>query len=113
MPRDYRLSLEDIRDATEKIREYTAGMTQEDFDNDSKTIDAVVRNLEIIGEAVKQLPDEIRNRDPAVEWKRIAGLRDILIHRYFGVDLEILWEIVQENVPELEQSVGTILLELE
>lgn len=109
MPRDYRVYLEDILDAARKIREYAGGMSKDEFSSDSKTIDAVVRNLEIIGEAVKQLPDDIRSCDPEIEWRKIAGLRDILIHQYFGVDVEILWDIVQHNIPELENRIGIVL----
>ncbi|HEC86588.1 MAG TPA: DUF86 domain-containing protein, partial [Thermoplasmatales archaeon] len=65
--------------------------------------DGVIRNLEIIGEAVKNLPDDIKKDYPEVEWRKIAGLRDILIHAYFGVDLEVIWDIVKNKVPELKR----------
>ncbi len=109
MPRDYKISLEDILDAARKIRAYTEGMSQKKFAADSKTLDAVVRNLEIIGEAIKKIPDNIRSKYPAVDWKKIAGLRDILIHEYFGIDVEIIWDIVQNKLPVLEKQVQQIL----
>lgn len=84
MPRDYRVYLEDILEAIHKIRFYTESFSYEIIVDDSKTIDAVVRNLEIIGEAVKQAPELIRENHPDVPWKRIAGLPDILIHAYPG-----------------------------
>jgi len=74
-------------------------------------LDAVVRNLEVIGEAVKKLPENLRAKHSAVEWKKIAGLRDILIHEYFGLDAEIVWDIVQNKVPVLDREVRTMLNE--
>lgn len=109
MPRDYKVSLEDILEASRKIRAYTEGLSQKAFAADPKTLDAVVRNLEIIGEAVKKIPDEIRSKHPTADWKRIAGLRDMLIHEYFGIDVEIIWDIVQHKLPALEQQVQQIL----
>ncbi|MGH9429056.1 MAG: HepT-like ribonuclease domain-containing protein [Terriglobia bacterium] len=109
MPRDYKISLEDILDAARKIRTYTEGMSQKTFAADPKTLDAVVRNLEIIGEAIKKIPEEIRSKYPGVDWKKIAGLRDILIHEYFGIDVEIIWDIVQNKLPVLEKQVQQIL----
>ncbi len=70
-----------------------------------------MRNLEVIGEAVKKVPDEVRSRHPDVEWKKIAGLRDILIHEYFGIDANIIWDIVRTKLPQLEQEVEKILSE--
>ena len=111
MPRDYKVFLEDILEAIEKVLKYTVGLSQGEFFQDEKTLDAVVRNLEIIGEAAKTIPPEIRSRYSSVDWKRIAGLRDILIHQYFGIDSEIIWDIVQNKLPLLEKQVKQMLAE--
>ena len=84
MPRDFKVYLEDILEAIGKIHNFTRGMSLQLFKEDPKTIDAVVRNLEVVGEAVKNIPKEIRLKHPQTEWKKIAGLRDVLIHEYFG-----------------------------
>lgn len=102
MPRDYRVYLEDIRQAILKIDSYTASLTRESFAQDPRTIDAVIRNLEIIGEAAKMVPESVRTAYPTVEWKKIAGLRDILAHHYFEVDLDIVWDVLQNKLPTLE-----------
>lgn len=104
MPRDFEVYLEDILQGIGKIRTYIAGMTRESFAQDSMKIDAVVRNLEIIGEAAKTIPESIRAEYPNVEWKKIAGLRDILAHHYFEVDLDIVWDIVQNKLPTLDHE---------
>ena len=109
MPRDSRIYLEDILEATRKIASYTASLSKAAFLGDEKTFDAVVRNLEVIGEAVKKLPEDLRSQHPAVEWKNIAWLRDILIHEYFGLDSEIVWDIVKNKVPTLNQAVRAML----
>lgn len=109
MPRDSSVYLEDIVTAAERIASYVEGYSRESFGGDPKTVDAVVRNLEIIGEAVKQVPIQVREQAPHVEWTKIAGLRDVLIHAYFGVDLDIVWDIVQNKVPGLARDVKSLL----
>ncbi|MGH7409937.1 MAG: HepT-like ribonuclease domain-containing protein [Candidatus Methylomirabilis sp.] len=109
MPRDYRVYLEDILEAIGKITRYTAGLSLKTFSEDSKTLDAVVRNLEVVGEAIKNVPDGVRLRYPAVDWRRIAGLRDILVHEYFGIDVQIIWDIVTSKLPDLERQIWQIL----
>jgi uncharacterized protein with HEPN domain len=109
MPRDYNLHLEDILEAIGKIKTYMGGMSRQDFLKDEKTRDAVLRNLEVIGEAAKGVPEEIRAQHPGIEWRKMAGLRDILIHHYFGIDLEIIWDIVENKLDELETQIKTAL----
>ena len=109
MSRDYRLYLDDIIECCEKILDFTAGMTLEDFSNDVRTVDAVVRNIEIIGEAVKNVPVEWLETKPEIDWKKIARLRDLIVHRYFRVELEVIWTIVQDRLPELQESVRSLL----
>ena len=108
MPRDSRVYLEDILDAVAKIRRYTCGLSLDEFKADERTVDAVVRNLEVIGEAVKSLGTEIRTQAPEVEWRKIAGLRDILIHEYYGVDPEVVWDIVSNKMAALENAVRAL-----
>jgi uncharacterized protein with HEPN domain len=109
MPRDYRVYLEDMLVAAQKVEKYTAGLSLEILSGDEKTVDAVVRNLEIIGEAAKQVPGDIRTANPEVDWARICGLRDVLIHQYFGIDIVIVWDIVQNKIPVLLKQVRDIL----
>ena len=106
MPRDFEVYLEDIRLAIGKIQSYTVGLTRDAFDQDDRTIDAVIRNLQIIGEAAKMVPESVRANYPAVAWKKIAGLRDILAHQYFEVDLDIIWDVLQNKLLELERELG-------
>lgn len=109
MSRDYKVYLEDILEAVNKIIQYTTGMSLEEFSRDAKTIEAVVRNLEIIGEAAKHVPKHIRVKNPDIEWKQIAGLRDILIHEYFSIDLDIIWDIIRNKLPVLESKINQII----
>jgi uncharacterized protein with HEPN domain len=110
VPRDAAVFLDDIVEACDKISRYTSGFTPEQFRDDDKTIDAVVRNLEIIGEAAKNVPEETRAKIP-VDWKKMAGLRDVLIHGYFGIDLEIIWDVVENKIPTLHREVSSYLSE--
>jgi uncharacterized protein with HEPN domain len=109
MLRDFKVLLDDILEAAGRIRSYTEGMSLAELRADKKTTDAVVRNLEVIGEAIKKLPAEVRDRHPDVPWKKIAGLRDILIHEYFGIDLDIIWDVVDTKLPALAERVAEIL----
>ena len=95
----------------ERIRILTAGLTYDEFSEDLTRQEAVIRNLEIIGEASKSVPHEIRSKHPEVDWARIGGLRDVLIHRYFGIDLEIIWDILQSKLPNLEVQIKKVLAE--
>lgn len=109
MPRDYRVYADDILEAIEKIKRFTSGIDAEAFRRDEKTFDAVIRNLEVIGEAIKKIPDEVRAKHPAIEWKKIAGLRDMLVHEYFGIDADIVWDIVQHKLTPLEAQIRQII----
>jgi uncharacterized protein with HEPN domain len=101
--------LRDIREAVGRIRAYTDAMVYEQFLVDIKTQDAVIRNLEIIGEATKNLSDQLRMKHPDMPWKGMAGIRDRLIHHYFGVNLDIVWNIVTVELPLVESRVEEIL----
>lgn len=92
-----------------KIRKYTDGLSFEDFLNDEKTVDAVIRNFEIIGEAANRIDFDFRNRNPEIEWSRIRGLRNRIIHEYFGIDYEIVWQIIEEYIDALIEHVETVL----
>lgn len=106
--RDIRLFLEDILGAISNIRAYTAGITYEAFANDGKTIDAVVRNLQIIGEAVKNIPQDTRKKHPDINWSAAAGMRDRLIHEYFGISNPIIWETIRADLPIFEAQIKKI-----
>jgi uncharacterized protein with HEPN domain len=109
MPRDYKVFLQDVLDASANVVEFLGAMTRTEFEADKKTVHAVVRNLEVIGEAIKSVPPEVRGQHPQVPWQRIAGLRDILIHHYFEIDIDIVWDIVQNKLPELKLQIEAIL----
>ncbi len=96
-------------DCMNKILEYVNGYEYDQFSNDEKTIDAVVRNIEIIGEAAKHLSDNIKNRDPQIPWKAIVGMRDKLAHDYFGVDVLFVWNTVKADIPFLKEKVSVLL----
>jgi uncharacterized protein with HEPN domain len=113
MSRDYSLYLTDILESCEKVRDYLADFTFEEFSADGKTIDAVVRNLEIIGEAVKCVPPEMLLSQPQIEWKRIRRFRDIIAHYYFKVDLKVVWSITQEDLDKLSAAVSLILADIQ
>lgn len=101
-----------IRDAIGSIREYTDG-GREDFFMRKMVQDAVIRNLEIIGEASKQLSDGAKAQQPEVPWKEVAGMRDVLIHHYFGVDLSAVWEVVEQHLEPLRVAVESLMADNE
>jgi uncharacterized protein with HEPN domain len=106
--RDPLVLLEDIMLAIRKIGRYTSHLDHDLFIGDELVIDAVARNLEIIGEAARQLPEEFRNAHTQIPWTQIAGLRNRIVHDYFGLDLEIIWEIIQHDLSELEKQVRAL-----
>ncbi len=109
MSRDEIMYLQDIAQGCEKILRFIDGLTQSELIRDEKTYDAVVRNLEIIGEAAKHISGQLRKQLPDIEWRKIAGLRDMLAHVYFGIDDDILWDIVQNKVPQLAKVTNEFL----
>jgi len=110
--RSVKCYLQDILDAIEKIKKYTAKVDYEMFSKNQMMIDAVLMNIAIIGESVKKIPEDVKERYPDIPWKDIAGMRDKVIHDYFGVDVNIVWETIKKNVPELEQKIKVMLKEL-
>ncbi|MDZ4257016.1 MAG: DUF86 domain-containing protein [Gemmatimonadales bacterium] len=109
MNRTVPLLLGELVDAAELVARYTAGLTFDDFAASIEKQDAVVRRLAVIGEAVKGLPESFRSRHPEIPWRSIAGARDVLVHEYFRVDLELAWEMVQHDLPELARNVRSII----
>jgi uncharacterized protein with HEPN domain len=107
--RDYRLYLDDILESSPRILEYSEHLHFKDFVGNKMAYDAILRNLEIIGEAAKNVPSPVRERYPKVEWRRIAGLRDVMAHTYYALDDETLWNIVQAQIPELREQVNEII----
>ena len=103
--RDYNLYTEDILESIGKIKKYTKGITFKQFSKDQKTIDAVIRNFEIIGEAAKQIPSEMKNKYSEIEWKSMIDFRNVIIHEYFGIDLEIIWNIIETKLTPLEKKI--------
>lgn len=104
-----RAFLSDIQEAVRRITAYTTGVTYETFLADTKTQDAVIRNLEIIGEATKNLSVELRAKNPGLPWKGMAGVRDRLIHHYFGVNLDIVWQIITTELPAVATQIEEII----
>ena len=113
MKRDYRVYLRDILQALRNTQKFVGRMSYEKFIADRKTISAVIRELEIVGEAAKQIPASVRKKYPQIPWSDMAGMRDKLIHFYFGVDMEIVWETVKVRVPQVEPLMKDVLSDLE
>ena len=102
------LLLDDICEAIDRIEQYTSGMSFDVFSKDRKSVDAVVRNLEIIGEASNRLPADFKDSHSQIEWRKVVGLRHRIVHEYFGIDLQIVWQILQKDLPSLRQSISKI-----
>jgi uncharacterized protein with HEPN domain len=107
--RDPLVYLDDILQACRSIQRYTAGLTFERFTGNQMTIDAVVRNFQIVGEAAKNVPDDLRARLTQIDWRGVAGFRDVLVHRYFDVDLDLTWQIITDRVGPLAVAVEKFL----
>lgn len=107
--RDFRLYLSDILESGRAIQEFVKGFSFEEFCKDRKTYSAVIREFEVVGEAVGKCFEELKQKHPDVEWQDIKDFRNILIHEYFGVDLEIVWKIVQDDLPVLINAVNETL----
>jgi uncharacterized protein with HEPN domain len=111
MPRDYKLYLEDILGAIEKIEEYSKDVSFVELNENQLLLDAILYNLQIIGEAAKHISDDIKKKHPDVEWRKIAGLRDIVAHEYIGISLEIVWDILQNKLPSLHSAINLVMEE--
>lgn len=109
--RDYKLYLYDLKEAIDKVESFTEGLTSEEFAKDVKTVAAGTRNLQVIGEAAGHIPKRIKEKHRNIDWRGMVGMRNILVHEYFGVRLEIIWKTIRERLPELREQVEEILKE--
>ena len=107
--RPINLLLNDIRQAIDRIEQYIKNLSFDAFSDDQKSVDAVVRNLEIIGEAASRLPDEFKEKYSEIEWYKVVGLRHRIVHEYFGIDLEIVWQILHRDLPELKRKLVQVI----
>jgi len=110
--RDYADYVEDIVTAIADIEQFVRGMGFEEFSKDKKTVFAVVRAIEIIGEAARQIPESLKNKHTEVPWKEMAGIRNKIAHEYFGVDVEVIWDTVKKNIPELKPLISDMLRDM-
>ncbi|MBI3599342.1 MAG: DUF86 domain-containing protein [Nitrospinae bacterium] len=109
MRRNYMLYLEDILTSANKILKYVGDASYDDIIKDEMRLEAITRNFEIIGEAAGNIPQEIKDKYPIIEWRKISDFRNILAHEYFGIDYEIMWDIIKNKLPVLEKSIQSIL----
>ena len=107
--RNWEIRISDILQSIEHIRDYTQDMIQSEFEADQKTIDAVLRNLEIIGEAARHVPETVTEKHPDIPWDEMRAIRNIIIHEYFGVNLNIIWHTPQVNLPSIVDRLEAIL----
>ncbi|MCZ7395324.1 MAG: DUF86 domain-containing protein [Candidatus Methanoperedens sp.] len=113
MNRDYKLFVKDILDAIDKIDEFIGKMEYGEFIKDDKTATAVVKKIEIIGEAIKNIPRDVRAKYNSIPWRDIVGMRNKITHNYFGIDYEIVWKVVKEKLPALKIQVEQVLKEMD
>lgn len=113
MKRNITVYIEDILESIKKIEDYTKSLNKEEFHNNTLIQDAVLRRLEIIGEAVKHVPQDFRSKYPEIPWKKVAGMRDILIHQYFGVNLNRTWKVIDEDIADLKKKIRKIRKNIE
>jgi uncharacterized protein with HEPN domain len=112
MERDSKVYIEDILESLELIAEYVDGVIEEEFRSDQQLQDAVIRRFEIVGEAAKQVPESFRNKYPYVPWRTLAGLRDVLIHQYFGVSIDRIWKMVENELNKTINDVFRVVRDL-
>jgi len=108
MKKDGTVFIEHISECIDLIGDYVRGKTKKDFFSSKQLQDSVIRRIEIIGEAVKNLPEDLKNEYPGIPWKRISGMRDILIHEYFGIDLELTWRVAKSEIPKFKKQISGI-----
>lgn len=108
-PRNWKFRVEDIVDSLELIFEYVRDVDSDSWEDNRKTIDAVIRNIEIIGEAATHIPEDIREQHPDIPWHQMIGMRNILIHEYFGVDIDVLWQTIQDDLPTLLTEIKRLM----
>ncbi len=113
MSRNLKLYFEDILNSINKIKRYVENLNYQQFIADEKTFDAVAYNLQIISEAIKNVPPKIRKNYPQLEWRKIAGLRDIIAHSYFNIDEVIIWDIIANKLPNFKNEIEQILLDID
>ncbi len=113
MKKDPRIHVSFILECIELVEDYSKGLTETEFLNSTQQQDAIIRRVELIGEAVKNISPEVKDRYPEIPWKRIVGMRDVLVHDYLGLDLEITWNVAQVEIPELKAKMLEVRRDLE
>src|SRR3989344_9125594 len=113
MKRDLGLFIDDILESIKNIKEFTKGLNKEKFLKNKLKQSAVIRQIEIIGEAVKNIPSSFRDKHPEIQWNKIAGMRDVIIHGYFSIDLDAVWNAIESDLPKLKNQIEKIKEELE